>query len=129
MRFSDKLSKQRKNNNLSQEQLADRLGVSRQAVSKWESGSSYPDMDKIIQISKILNCTLEDLLDDGTIKGNIESKKNVNINNYLKEFLDFITKTINMFSRMKFTSGFKCVIEMIIIALIMLISCSVLIPP
>lgn len=38
MRFCDKLPKLRKNNNLSQEQLADRLGVSRQAVSKWESG-------------------------------------------------------------------------------------------
>ncbi len=38
MKFCDKLAKQRKNNNLSQEQLADQLGVSRQAVSKWESG-------------------------------------------------------------------------------------------
>ena len=66
MRFCDKLAKERKNNNLSQEQLADKLGVSRQAVSKWESAASYPDMDKIIQMTKILNCTLEDLLDDGT---------------------------------------------------------------
>lgn len=121
MRFSEKLSKQRKNNNLSQEQLADRLGVSRQAVSKWESGSSYPDMDKIIQISKILNCTLEDLLDDGTIKGNIESKKNVNINNYLKEFLDFITKTYNMFTSMNFKEKVKLLFEMSFISIIVLI--------
>ena len=64
MKFCEKLAKQRKNNNLSQEQLAEMLSVSRQAVSKWENGSSYPDMDKIISISKILNCTLEDLLDD-----------------------------------------------------------------
>lgn len=41
MRFCDKLPKLRKENNLSQEQLADRLGVSRQAVSKWESGESH----------------------------------------------------------------------------------------
>ena len=73
MRFCDKLPKLRKENNLSQEQLADRLGVSRQAVSKWESGSSYPDMDKMIQICNILNCTLEDLLDDGVIKQNSKS--------------------------------------------------------
>src|SRR5699024_12057824 len=53
---------------ISQEQLAEMLSVSRQAVSKWENGLSYPDMDKIISISKILNCTLEDLLDDGVIK-------------------------------------------------------------
>ena len=44
MRFSEKLPKLRKNNNLSQEQLAEQLGVSRQAVSKWEAGNSYPDM-------------------------------------------------------------------------------------
>lgn len=48
MRFSEKLAKKRKENNLSQEQLADRLGVSRQAVSKWESNQSYPDMEKMI---------------------------------------------------------------------------------
>ena len=46
MKFCEKLAKQRKNNNLSQEQLAEMLSVSRQAVSKWENGSSYPDMDK-----------------------------------------------------------------------------------
>ena len=68
MKFCDKLPKLRKNNNLSQELLADKLGVSRQAVSKWESGSSYPDMEKMIEMCKILNCTLEDLLDDGVVK-------------------------------------------------------------
>lgn len=46
MKFCDKLPKLRKQNNLSQELLADKLGVSRQAVSKWEQGSSYPDMEK-----------------------------------------------------------------------------------
>ena len=48
MKFCDKLQKRRKEKNMSQEQLADRCGVSRQAVSKWESGRSYPDMDKIM---------------------------------------------------------------------------------
>ena len=44
MKFCDKLARMRKNNNLSQEQFADKMGVSRQAVSKWESGQSIPDM-------------------------------------------------------------------------------------
>ena len=48
----------RKKNNMSQEQLADRLNVSRQAVSKWESGNSVPDMTKIMELCKILNCSL-----------------------------------------------------------------------
>ena len=65
MKFCDKLVKQRKNNNMSQEQLADKLGVSRQAISKWESGSTIPDMAKILELCKILNCNLEDLIDDG----------------------------------------------------------------
>lgn len=65
MRFSEKLPKLRKNNNLSQEQLAEQLGVSRQAVSKWEAGNSYPDMEKMLQMCQILNCHLEDLMDDG----------------------------------------------------------------
>lgn len=46
--LSENLKKIRKDNNLSQEQLAEELGVSRQAISKWESGVAYPEMDKII---------------------------------------------------------------------------------
>lgn len=44
MKLSDNIKFIRKENNLSQEQLAEQLGVSRQAVSKWESGQSYPEM-------------------------------------------------------------------------------------
>lgn len=71
MQFYEKLSKLRKANNLSQEQLAEKLNVTRQAVSKWESGESYPDMAKIIQLCKILNCSLNELMDDG-VMGEIE---------------------------------------------------------
>ena len=53
MKFCDKLQKIRKENNITQEGLADRLNVSRQAVSKWENGETYPDTEKLIQISKI----------------------------------------------------------------------------
>ena len=67
MEFKDKLAAQRKQNNYSQEQLADIVGISRQSVSKWETGESYPDMAKIIQLCKILNCELTDLLDDGVL--------------------------------------------------------------
>ena len=60
MKFYEKLVILRKKNNFSQEQLADRLGVSRQAVSKWESGRSYPDMDKIMLLCDILDCNIYD---------------------------------------------------------------------
>lgn len=52
MKLSENLKNIRKENNLSQEQLAEKLGVSRQAVSKWESGQSYPEMDKVLLICK-----------------------------------------------------------------------------
>lgn len=114
MRFCDKLPKLRKNNNYSQEQLADKLNVSRQAVSKWEMGSSYPDMDKMLQMCKILNCNLEDLMDDGVIGENVAGQKNSksNINTYMKDFLNFITKSYNMFCSMKFKEKIKLIFEM-----------------
>ena len=122
MRFCDKLPKLRKENNLSQEQLADRLGVSRQAISKWESGSSYPDMDKMIQICGVLNCTLEDLLDDGTIKGNGKQVTNKNnLNTYFQDFLKFITKSYNMFCSMTFKEKISLFVEMFVLCLLLFI--------
>lgn len=122
MKFGDKLIALRKKKGLSQEELAEKLGVSRQSVSKWESNNTYPETDKIVQICNIFECTMDDLINDNiTDVESIERKSKNNINVMVDSFLDFITKTINMFSRMKFTSGFKCVIEMIIIALIMLV--------
>ncbi len=64
MTLGYKLSKLRKENNYTQEQLADTLGVSRQAVSKWESNIAYPDTDKLIRISELFDCTLDYLLKD-----------------------------------------------------------------
>lgn len=121
MKFCDKLANLRKSNDFSQEQFADKLGVSRQAVSKWESGSSYPDMEKIIQMCSILNCTLEDLLDDGVIKGTTSEKEKFNLNNYLQDGLNFITKTYNMFSSMNFKQKIKCIFELASLVFILFI--------
>lgn len=56
MTLGDKLSKLRKENNYTQEQLAGILGVSRQAISKWESNLTYPETDKLIRMSDLFNC-------------------------------------------------------------------------
>ncbi len=117
MKFQDKLSKVRKERNLSQEALAEKLGMSRQAISKWESGSSYPDMATIIRVTKVLDCKLEDLLDDDTIGVKKESNTN-NFNTIIKDFLNFITKSYNMFWSMKFKDKIKCIIEILIIIFI-----------
>lgn len=120
MRFCEKLAVKRKQNNLSQEQFADTLGVSRQAVSKWESGTSYPDMDKIIKMTKILNCTLEDLLDDGTI-GKNPKKEKIKITDQVQQVLYQITKTYNMFFSMTLKQKLKCVFEMFCLAIMLLL--------
>lgn len=64
MTLGDKLSKLRKENNYTQEQLANVLGVSRQAISKWESNLTYPETDKLIRISELFECSLDYLLKD-----------------------------------------------------------------
>jgi transcriptional regulator with XRE-family HTH domain len=122
-KFSENLKKIRKEHNLSQEELADELGVSRQAISKWESSTAYPEMDKIIALCDKFDLNIDDLLhrDIKEVKGEEESKKK--INNYIDDFLKFITDSINMFSRMNFKSKIKCIIEqLIIIGLLIAIS-------
>ena len=110
MKFKDKLPKLRKNNNITQEQLADMLGVSRQAVSKWESGLSIPDMEKIIEMCKIFNCQIEELLDDG-VTSNHTTLKAQTFKEYTDSILTFIIKTYKMFCSMKFWEKIKCLFE------------------
>ena len=64
MNISQKILLQRKKKGISQEDLANALNVSRQAVSKWESSQSVPDMDKIVALSSYFNITTDYLLKD-----------------------------------------------------------------
>ena len=64
MRFEEKLYSLRKHAGLSQEQLADKLEVSRQAVSRWEQGVALPDANNIVEISKIFCVSTDYLLFD-----------------------------------------------------------------
>lgn len=125
--FSENLKKIRKEHNLSQEELADELGVSRQAISKWESSQAYPEMDKIITLCDKFDLNLDDLLhrDIKEVKGEEESKKK--LNNSIYSFLKNITNTINMFSRMTFKSKVKCIFEQLLIGLILLIISGIII--
>ena len=64
MTFGEKIQKLRKEAGLSQEELACQLGVSRQAVSKWERDSGYPETEKIVHMSRLFNVTLDYLLNE-----------------------------------------------------------------
>jgi len=62
MKFGDNLRQIRKSKKMSQEQLAEKVNVTRQSVSKWENGESYPEMNNILELCKIFNCKLNDLV-------------------------------------------------------------------
>ena len=62
--LSEKLYKLRKNSGLSQEQLAEKLNVSRQAISKWESGTAVPESEKLVTISNYFGVSVDYLLKD-----------------------------------------------------------------
>lgn len=120
MKFYEKLQKLRKDNKLSQEQLADMLNVSRQSVSKWESGQTYPEMDKLIMMTKIFKCSLDYLVNEDVIEMEIKEKTpKSSISNFMDGILDIINRTVNMIKNMSGMEIFKLVIELLIIFLVL----------
>ena len=87
MNLGEKIKRLRKENNLSQEQLAEKLNVSRQAISKWEANKAYPDIENLILLRKIFDVTLDDLIIDENnirceyINKSIDSDNNDNSDN------------------------------------------------
>ena len=113
--LAENLKKIRKENNLSQEQLAEKLGVSRQSVSKWEAGQAYPEMDKVFQICKLFNLNMDELFNQDVKEVNETKESKANVNRYIDDFLDFITKTIDMFGSLRFGQKTKCLFEQILL--------------
>lgn len=75
MGLTEKIQQLRKQKGMSQEQLAEKLGISRQSVSKWESGQSVPEPDKIVRISEIFDVSTDYLLKDSIeIPGPLEER-------------------------------------------------------
>lgn len=66
MSFGENLKNVRKQRNITQEELAETLGVSRQAISKWESDNGYPETEKLLLLSKALNISLDYLMNDAS---------------------------------------------------------------
>lgn len=66
MNFTENLKALREKDGITQEQLAEQMDVSRQTISKWESGASMPEMEKLVQLTELFGCTM-----DGLLKGNL----------------------------------------------------------
>ena len=79
MLFNEKLKMLRKENNYTQEELSEKLNVSRQAITKWESGDGIPDIENLKQISILFNTTIDEL---------VKEEKNINIDKSYKEIYE-----------------------------------------
>ena len=75
MTFKEKLTILRKNKGLTQDEFAKAVGVSRQAVYKWENGNSYPEVPKLLEIKALYGISLDDLFDDSYEVAAPEKKK------------------------------------------------------
>ena len=94
MEFGEKIQKLRNQNKWTQEQLAEKLYVSRTAVSKWESGKGYPNIDSLKDIAKLFNKTIDELLSSEEIIDIAKKENTTNIkrtNNLIYGLLDIIS--------------------------------------
>ncbi len=86
MKFGDNLRNLRKSKKLSQEDLAEKMNVSRQSVSKWETADAYPEMNNILQLCKIFNCHINDLVNDSIIDmDSLDEEIKINVVKFKKE--------------------------------------------
>jgi transcriptional regulator with XRE-family HTH domain len=112
MNIGEKIQQLRKANNLSQEQLAVRLEVSRQAVSKWELNESTPDTDKIILISRIFSVSTDYLLLENPEAANVIETKEKLSNDLQRSrsmtiaalFISFLGLIISFYSEFNFVN-------------------------
>ncbi len=85
MTLADKLKEARKNAGFTQAELAERLCVSRQAITKWESGKGIPDVDNLRMISKALDVSIDFLLDDEETLDKTVIREQIRLDDYTKE--------------------------------------------
>lgn len=120
MKFCENLQKLRKERGISQEQLAEQLGVTRQSVSKWESGASYPEMDKIVAICNIFHCDMDVLINKDITEERDKKDASKIVKVGFKNIADYIKKTIYLFEHQSFKDIIKMVAQVMIIICVIL---------
>lgn len=122
MKFNEKILDLRKKKGLSQEELGRELNVSRQTISKWESGQSYPDFGKLVLLSDFFELTLDELMKDIDVQ-DIKEKNHKSIDiSYFESVLKAIIKSIVWF-------GWFIIIIVVVCAIGSLITTGKLIQP
>ena len=84
MKLGEKIKEARKQCGLSQEQLAEKMAVSRSAVAKWEANNGLPDVDNLKALAQLLNVSVDYLLDDGEVIDEVVMREPYNLSDYGK---------------------------------------------
>ena len=84
MTLGEKIKEARKQCGLSQEQLAEKMAVSRSAVAKWEANNGLPDIDNLKALAQLLNVSIDYLLDDGEVIDEVVMREPYNLSDYGK---------------------------------------------
>lgn len=121
MSFRKNLEYLRKSKKLSQEELANKLNISRQSVSKWESGAAYPETEKILAICKIFDCTLDELMNQNIQEEHLEEKRTYTFNDFLESVTDIVDRSIKMLTSMNGKSLLRFLFEFCILFLLILL--------
>ena len=122
MNFASNLQKLRKKENMSQEALAEKLDVTRQSVSKWESGASYPEMDKLISICKIFNVDMDTLVNGDVLDEKKQDKETtINTKDILDKFNTLMKKIVCLFESMSFKEIIEFLVTVFLLIIIILI--------
>ncbi len=123
MKFGDNLKKIRNLKKLSQEALAEKVNVSRQSVSKWETGDAYPTMNNLLELCKIFHCKINDLVNDSIIDidslGDEVKTKVVSLKKEEQKKMKFLSKIISIISKI---GRISCYIAIPFICLILIVS-------
>lgn len=113
MKFGENLRKLRKSKKLSQEDLAEKMKVSRQSVSKWETGEAYPEMNHILELCKIFHCHMNDLVHDSILDVDSldeEVKRNVvKFKKEKQEKMKGLSKAITIIAKMGRVAIIVCI--------------------
>ena len=123
MKFGENLYNLRKNAKMSQEKLAEKMSVSRQSISKWENGESYPEMDKILKLCNIFHCKINDLVhEDLTDINSLDEEIIMNVVKFNEKKQNQVKSLSNVISLIGKIGGIvlKVAIPFIIIAMLLI---------
>lgn len=113
MNFNEKLINLRKGKGISQEELGSELNTSRQTISKWELGTSYPDFNRLVLLSDYFGLTLDELVKDIEVQ-------DVRDKNYNMEKIDYVYSKVHKSSEFLRSLMWLCIVVFIFLSLLAL---------